>query len=230
MHKFSFESLRRHPVVIGILSIIFFPLGLFLVWTQPDWKKKTQWIWTGVIALFALAAIARRDESATSRASASAGGSARANSETKEPHQLGETFVLGHYKYRIDAVRTTKQLGRWIGPHFMGARAADGAVLVIVSYTIENTSPETQTVLSDDFQVVDAAGRKFRPSTEANVALLHESDDKDFVLSELQPGIPRSMKQAFEVPEASLAAPFTLVIPEKGLWSSGAARVVVPAS
>lgn len=230
MKKSTVESLRRHPVVIGILSIIFFPLGLFLVWTQTEWKKKTKWIWTGAIALFLMAAIARRDEPAASGTSASAAGSGRANGETKEPHQLGETFVLGNYKYRIDKVGTTKQIGRWIGPQFMGARAADGAVLVIVSYTIENTSPETQTVLSDDFEIRDAAGRKYRPSTDASVALLHESDDKDFVLSQLQPGIPRSMKQAFEVPEPSLAAPFTLVIPEKGLWSSGAARVIVPAS
>jgi hypothetical protein len=81
--------------------------------------------------------------------------------------------------------------------------------------------------LTDDFKLVDAQGRTFNASAKANVALLQESRDKDFLISELQPGVTHQMMQGFEVPDSSLQSDLTVVIPKKGFWSSGEVRIGV---
>lgn len=40
----------KKPIIITLL-IVFFPVGLFLMWKFADWTKKTKWVITGVIAL-----------------------------------------------------------------------------------------------------------------------------------------------------------------------------------
>ncbi len=140
---------------------------------------------------------------------------------------LGDFFTLGEFKYRITEVNTTRRIGKTLFGEFVGEQASPGAVFVLVSYTIENMGSESQTVLSDDFKIEDGRGRTFKPSSDANVALLMESDDEDFLLSELQPGLPRGMKQAFELPEQAVDSPITIVVPEKGFWARGSVRVQV---
>jgi hypothetical protein len=230
----TFRYLRSHPAVVGILTFIFFPIGLWLVWTHPGWTKKTKWIWTGVIGLFALVSLANRDGPSSPDATSitPSGRSASGNGgATKGVHAIGETFPLGNYTYRIDGVEKLNEIGNYAFGRFMGKRASAGATLLVVAYTIENTSTETQTVLADDFQVRDSQGRTYRASSDANTALMIEqSGDKDFLFSELQPGIPRRMQQAFEVPVASLSSPIEIIVPEKGMWSSGTAVIEVPPS
>ena len=136
--------------------------------------------------------------------------------------RMGDEFTLGDYKYVVKSVYST----RVIGSQFMQETASDGATYVVVGYTIENCTNESQTVLSEDFELVDAKGRNFSPSSDANTALLAE-DNKDFLISQLQPGIARSMKTAFEVPQSALDEPVTLVIPEKGFFSSGKVTILI---
>ena len=38
-----------------VLLILFFPVGLYLMWKNDLWTKKTRWIVTSVIALFVIA-------------------------------------------------------------------------------------------------------------------------------------------------------------------------------
>jgi hypothetical protein len=35
------------PIAIGLVLVLFFPLGLWLVWRQPAWSKAKKMIWTG---------------------------------------------------------------------------------------------------------------------------------------------------------------------------------------
>ena len=151
-------------------------------------------------------------------------GNTQANSSTDADSDrdlsLGDEFQLGDFKYRV----LSSANRRTVGNQFMRERADNGAIFVIVSYSLENCTKETQTVLADDMKLVDAEGRTFDPSSKANTALLAE-DGKDFLLSELQPGIARTMKTAFELPLSSLNGDITLVVPEKGMFSSGKKRV-----
>jgi hypothetical protein len=45
----------QKPTGIIILLIVFFPVGLFLMWKNEMWSKKTRWIVTGTIAILFIA-------------------------------------------------------------------------------------------------------------------------------------------------------------------------------
>ena len=146
------------------------------------------------------------------------------SSSTQSPRSTfaaGDRVVLGDYAYTIHGHRTTRSIG---DPDLFGAAAPQGATFLIVEYTIENLTNETQTVLADDFKLIDAQGRAFSSSSDATTALLSESG-QDFILSELQPGIPKKTQTAFLVPNVATEGDLRVRIPEKGIFSSGEATV-----
>lgn len=134
-------------------------------------------------------------------------------------YSMGEEFQLGDYKYVIQRAEHRTR----VGSRFSGEDASPGATFVVIHFTIENCSKKTATVLSDDFELVDSEDRKFKPSSNANTALL--SQNKDFLLSELQPGIRRPMITAFEIPQSAIAGGLTLIVPKKGIFGFGKATV-----
>ena len=146
---------------------------------------------------------------------------------TNTGYEMGKEFRLGDYKYKVVSLEMRRQIGEQVLGSFTGEKASPGAVFVIVTYSIENCTKESQTVLSDDFKLMDAQGRTFDTSSKVSTALLMHTEDKDFILSELQPGIPRQMQQGFEVPNESLESNLALVVPKKGLFSFGEARLNV---
>ena len=218
-----------HPVfkpvliVVSYLTICLSPIGLYLVWTTSQWTTQRKWLWTAPLLVYGFLVLGnmggesgRSGDTPISSSVASTSGL----SNTTDGYGIGDEFQLGDYKYRItDANRRSN-----VGNQFINEQASAGATFLIVSYTIENCTNKTQTVLSEDFTLVDGKGREFRPSSDVNTALL-AGEDKDFLLSELQPGIPRRMSVGFEVPESIPLSEFTLSVPEKGLFSSGKMRV-----
>jgi hypothetical protein len=140
-----------------------------------------------------------------------------------ETKAMGEWFTLGGFRYRIMDVDGNT----FIGNQVVNERADNGAVFVIVSYDIENLGNKTETVMTDGTTLLDSEGREFRPSSRANTALLMTSEHKrDFILSELQPGIVRKMRTAFELPQSS-AQGLTLLVHEKGFFGTGKIRVAL---
>ena len=53
----------EQPTTIIILLIIFFPIGIFLMWKNELWTKKTRWIVTSIFA-FLIIVNANKNESA----------------------------------------------------------------------------------------------------------------------------------------------------------------------
>lgn len=134
---------------------------------------------------------------------------------------LGERFVLGGFAYTVNAIDGSTSIGR--GP--LKKNASEGAAFLIVDFTIENLGNETETVMADDFKIVDAQGRSFRSSSEGNTALMMSGEAKDFIVTELHPGLQKKMKTAFEIPISLLEQGMTLVIPEKGFGGSDEAHI-----
>lgn len=232
---------KQTPWVIGLLLVFFFPVGLYLVWNHPAWQTTTKWIITGVIVFFVLlvasqdkgkapnnAPVAAKaiDPVPTQQAKAAPAHATSPPSKDESGFELGKEFQLGDYKYKVISVEKRQQIGKEVFGEFVGERADAGATFVIVTYTIENCTNESQTVLSDDFTLIDAQGRKYDTSSKVSTALMLHEGDKDFLLSQLQPGLPRRMQQGFELPEV-LESELTLLIPKKGLFSLGEARLKV---
>ncbi len=141
--------------------------------------------------------------------------------QARQP-KLGQDFKLGDFTYNVKSVQVVDAVGNG----FAAKRASEGAEFVLVKYVIQNDANETRTVMTDDFRIVDAQSREFRPSSDANTALAM-SGNKDLIVSEVQPGLKRNMVTAFEMPDVAAKGTFTLVIPEKGLLGTGSVRITL---
>lgn len=54
----------QKPTGVIILLIFFFPVGLYLMWKNKLWTKRTRWIVTGVLALIIIANAGKSSQSA----------------------------------------------------------------------------------------------------------------------------------------------------------------------
>ncbi|HEY7001947.1 MAG TPA: DUF4352 domain-containing protein [Candidatus Udaeobacter sp.] len=124
-------------------------------------------------------------------------------------------FQLGNYSYQIGRVITTKV----VGSELYHERASEGAVFVVVYFSIRNDGYKTAETYANDFMLRETAQRRgekktgvYSADTKATNVVSH-----DFILRELHPGVTKKAAVAFEVPEDSVP-PFELVVPEKGLW------------
>mgnify|MGYP006290705743 CR=1 FL=1 len=139
---------------------------------------------------------------------------------------IGEPFILGDLRYKVVDAEQVSEIGNQL---IGGTESSADAAFLIISYEIENMSNETKTVFTSNFHLNDGKGREFSPSTDAEVAMLMSgsSNEQDFILDQLHPGITKEKKQAFELPDEALENPgLQLVVTDKGLLSSD--KVVIP--
>ena len=146
----------------------------------------------------------------------SGGGSSSSSTKQVTEHDIGESFQLGGFQYQINDVSKRTRLGNRVSSE----TPSDGAVFLVVSYTIENVGDETSNVLANDFKIRDSSGRTFQPSSSANTALSMEYEDKDILLSQLQPGIEKEGMTAFEVPKQSTKKSMEFIVPTKDMFSN----------
>ena len=138
-------------------------------------------------------------------------------------HKINEQFTLGDYSYRITKMVTRNSLGN----EFNREVAGQDETFVVVYFTIRNDSKKTQTVMADDFQIIDQQGREFSTDSEASTALLMSGVSKDFLIRQIQPGLTKNAVTVFRVPTDVANGSITLVVPEKGSFSSGKATIAV---
>ncbi len=135
---------------------------------------------------------------------------------------VGQAFDLGDYSYKVIQWKTINQLGG----QFMQTRPSQGATFVILEYEITNNTNKTQTAMTGDFKLIDGRGREFRTASKVETALsMSDPNNQDFLVSELQPGLKRTMRTGFEVPVDAASGSLTLIIPEKGFMGRDEVRV-----
>lgn len=131
------------------------------------------------------------------------------------PTYLPKTVKLGHLTIEVQRIEVRYS----IGSYGFATRPSPGAVFVLVRYSITNNSDETEVDWSDNnFVLRDSQDRKFTPSSDAITALMAENAGKDFILTELQPGVTKPTVTAFEIPEASSKSTLTFVIAKGGFF------------
>ena len=55
----------QHPATVGIVMVLFFPIGLILLWTHPTWKRQTKIIVSCVVGFVVLLAMVPKDPQET---------------------------------------------------------------------------------------------------------------------------------------------------------------------
>lgn len=77
---------------------------------------------------------------------------------------------------------------------------ADGEFL-IVRLLVRNESKATRTIGASQMEILDAAGREFRTSSEGGTALAMSGDKTaEFLMTEVQPGLEKRISIVFDVP------------------------------
>ena len=138
-------------------------------------------------------------------------------------YSIGERFEQGGFRYRI----LEASVGEVIGRRFNQEKVSEGAIFYLVKFEIENLQNKTDTVLASDFRIKDERGREFSPSSRA-ITVLALGGRHDLFMSQLQPGIKKKCLTVFELPMDSATRPLILVVPEKGLFSTGKIEVQLP--
>lgn len=149
--------------------------------------------------------------------------STRSKKQKNKTYDMNEKITLGNFEYVVTKAELTSRIGRRFGRE----DSTTGALFLIISYTIENVGKKTDSVLTDDFHVIDGKGLTFTSSSRANTALSMANKNKELFLTQLQPGLKREMMTAFEVPEKSIKSGVALVIPEKGFFGTKKAIVAL---
>ena len=134
-----------------------------------------------------------------------------------------QKFRLGDFSYEIKRCEVRASLGN----QFFLAKPDADAVFLVVRFTIANETKKTETVLSDDFTLRDGEGREFSPASKALTALMMGGENKDFMVSEIQPGVQKESLTAFEIPKTALSTKLLLIVPEKGFLGSKSVEVIV---
>jgi hypothetical protein len=226
-----------NKIGIGLgLGIIFFPVIFAWFTLRKGHGVGTRVAAFGWLAIVMMVWASNRGEQSLPAASANASASMQqASAALAEPSEapppadrnktIGQRFVLGDFAYTVDGIEGSTSIGKSYGKK----EASEGAAFLIVDFTIENLGKETETVMTNDFKIVDANGRQFRSSSEGNTALMMSGAGKDFIISELHPGIQKKMKTVFEVPISLLEQGMTLVIPEKGFGGNDEAHIQLSA-
>lgn len=132
--------------------------------------------------------------------------------------QMNQPIDFGDVRYTVLSRTGQSAVGRRIAFTFMGEKAAPGATYVIVTYTVENTGKQAVDFLvPPSVTLFDAKGRTFTSSSSAEVALMMGENlgfvpTKGLLTGELQPGVPLTVRNVFEVPLNSIQTPGLMVV------------------
>lgn len=158
----------------------------------------------------------------SAREGSSGPGAGGAEKEVKT-FELGQGFNLGNFSYNVSKVQVTDEVGNDI----VGETAGKSAKFLVVWFVVRNNGKKTQTVLTNDFKLATTQGRTYSPSSNANTALATSYDDKDILLTQLQPGLEKTTATVFKVPVEVTESTFFVTVPDKAFLSSAKVRVKV---
>lgn len=148
------------------------------------------------------------------------------NDTSPTPHNdrktMGEGFSLGNFTYTITKAFAVGGIER----HFQATlRPAEGAVFVVVEYTIRNDGKSSDDMWVSGFKIQDPQGREFEPSSDVETEIDMRSKRDDAFVKQLHPGIARKLQEGFEIPTECLKQPLVLLVSERGFLSTGVAKV-----
>lgn len=130
---------------------------------------------------------------------------------------IGEAFELDDLSITINKLEWTPQIGR----RYSREKTDPGSGFLIVYYTLRNIGKATITISASNMTLIDIQDRRFSTSSRGQTALMSSNDDVDFLLTELQPGIPKRTAAVFEVPNNTFHnGGFSLEIPAPGILNN----------
>lgn len=150
---------------------------------------------TGILALIIIGVVASVANSGGKSSPTST--PTTASSSTAKPAELSNTGVSSDVKITVTGFQSADS----VGDNQYSTAKAQG-VFKIVKISLTNNQKDAITVDSNSFKLIDDQGREFTASTEAQTALMtSDSQDQNFFLKQINPGITATGMVAFDVPK-----------------------------
>jgi hypothetical protein len=125
--------------------------------------------------------------------------------------KVGESVKTEKFELAVTSISTIGTFGSSYSP----TKPADGAVFVVVRYSIKNISKEPQSVLLTSVKIVDPQGVTYDQAAGATLTYKIEADIHSKSLSELNPGLSEKDAVLFEI--------------SKELWNKPGWKILVDA-
>lgn len=213
---------------VVVLLILFFPVGLYLMWKNAVFSKTVRWIITGFFVIAIIANMGREKKSdSTSSTHSPSNQSAVTNVQQSEPDSKpivtsdespaearssssdNSSDDKPSYNKIGDQIEVgnfsyvvnSAKFAKTIGNEFI-EETADGMFL-LVNVTFRNNDNEEHTLDNSFFKLTDANGTEFESSTSGSTAL-ELSGKKTLFLKQCNPHISKSGLLVFEVPEKGI--------------------------
>jgi hypothetical protein len=198
--------------------IIFFPVGLYLMWKHAVWTNRTKWIITGVVAVFALIRFASPAEESTTPVASDSENQAEVQQAAEpepepepEPAQqaaepepepeppaaqtvaIGEPLAVGDVAWVVTNATTANQLSQEEFGDFGETKQGN---FVIVDFEFTNNSSESLTLDTLSITLIDSQGRESNPDTDSFGYVPQELDP---FLTQVNPGVTQPGRVIFTV-------------------------------
>ncbi len=114
-----------------------------------------------------------------------------------------------------------------VGSAYFVKSAGEGAVFVLIPYQVKNVGNESLTIASDSF-ILKSGDTEYSPDNEAITALMMSGKNgKDFLLSQLHPGIQKKTITAYRIPTELAKGPLSLMVKGHNIFSGTSAKVAL---
>lgn len=128
---------------------------------------------------------------------------------------IGKPATIADVTFIVNSVEETKEIKS--GNQFIDNAKTEGK-FIILDITVKNDKKESLTIHSSYFKLISADGVEYDPSTDSAV-IMAMSDEADFFLQQVNPGLSKSGKVVFEVgPNLDLTT--TLLRGQTGFWGT----------
>ncbi|MDZ4837411.1 MAG: DUF4352 domain-containing protein [Candidatus Melainabacteria bacterium] len=127
---------------------------------------------------------------------------------------IGEPVVLDDIEYVINSVKCGQSVGN---NSYTSQSAEDGASFVVVGYTVLNKKKETTTFFPD-MKLTAKDNTIYSQDAKGQTAATMSGMNKDFLVSQLQPGITKKGLMVFELPKDKISQGFVISMSSASLF------------
>lgn len=128
---------------------------------------------------------------------------------------IGKPATIADVTFIVNSVEETKEIKS--GNQFIDNAKTEGK-FIILDITVKNDKKESLTIHSSYFKLISADGVEYDPSTDSAV-IMAMSDEADFFLQQVNPGLSKTGKVVFEV-GPNLDVTTTLLRGQTGFWGT----------
>lgn len=178
------------------------------------YKRWWFWLIAIFIILIVISSSGGKDKSASGTNSDS--GNSKSTAQTDTKYGLKQPVSVGDLVYTANSVKKQTTVGSGAF-----AKTSQSGTYVVTNLTVKNNGNETVTIDSSLFELTDAAGRTFKPSSEGQTAMMFNGKD-NFFLKQVQPGLSATGDVVFEIPVDATGLKINV---SAGLFSSKKATI-----